>query len=95
MQLLRVADPRFSLVTVTSVVLSTDMRSAKVYWSVTGEKERRAEVEAAFAGAGAMFKRMLAESLTIRFVPSLKFFYDDTSDTTQQVEELLQRIRSE
>ena len=34
-QLQRVADPRFELVTITSVMVSPDLRNAKVYWVVS------------------------------------------------------------
>ena len=34
MELQRVADPRFHLVTITSVVVSPDLRNAKIYVSI-------------------------------------------------------------
>lgn len=91
-QLTRVADPRFSLVTISSAIVSPDLRHAKVYWMVSGGKERIAEVEEAFQSAGPMFKRLLARELGIRFVPDLKFFYDDTLDTCEEVERLMAKI---
>jgi len=93
-ELLRVADPRFSLVTITSVVVSSDLRYAKVYWIATGGKERLPEVEEAFAAAEGLLKRALGAELGIRFVPALRFFYDDTYDTCEEVERLLERVRN-
>lgn len=90
-ELLRVADPRFSLVTITSVVVSSDMRNAKVYWMVSDDI-RIPEVEDAFQGAEGMFRRVLAADLGIKFVPSLKFFYDDTIDVSQEVSALFDRV---
>lgn len=36
---------------------------------------------------------MLGKPLGIRFVPELKFFYDDTLDTAENVERLIARIK--
>ena len=92
-ELQRVADPRFFLVTITSVLVSPDMRSAKVYWTVNGDSaERRLEVEQAFEGARGLFRRAVSGELGIRFVPVLKFFYDDTLDVSAEVDKLFARI---
>lgn len=95
LELNKVADPRFSLVTISSVMVSPDLRYAKVYWMVSGGKERIAEVEEAFQSAQGLFKRLLAKELGVRFVPELRFFYDDTLDTCEEVERLIARIHSE
>lgn len=94
-ELLRTADPRFHLVTITSVVVSTDMRYAKVYWVVSGNQERVAEVTEAFQGADHLFRRSVAKDLGVKFVPEIKFFYDDTLDVSGEVEELFERIAAE
>jgi len=91
-ELLRVADPRFSLVTVTSAVVSPDLRKAKIYWIVTGGREREEEVNEAFEGAAGLFSRALAKDLGTRFTPELEFFYDDTLDTVDELERLFKRI---
>lgn len=91
-ELRRVSDPRFELVTISSVAVAPDMRSAKVYWMVSGGSERIAEVEEAFASAVGLFKRALGRDLKVRFIPDLKFFYDDTLDTAEEIDRLLQKI---
>jgi ribosome-binding factor A len=91
-ELYHAADPRFSLVTITSVVVSSDLREAKIYWNVFGEKSRIEEVRDAFSAAGGMFKKCLARNLKTKFVPSLRFFYDDTLDTCEAVDKLVARV---
>jgi len=93
MQLSRIADPRFSLVTITSVMVSPDLRYAKVYWLVSGDEERVEQVEEAFASATGLFRRVIAHELGLRFVPELRFFYDDTLDACAEVERLMAKIR--
>jgi ribosome-binding factor A len=94
-EVLRMADPRFGLVTITSVVTSADLRHAKVYWMVSGGKERVPQVTDAFTHAEGLFRKLLARELGTRFVPELRFYYDDTIDTVHTVEELLSRISAE
>jgi ribosome-binding factor A len=97
--LLRTADPRFSLVTVTSVMVSPDLRNAKVYWVVSlptsADRDARLnDVDEAFHNAHGMFKWILGKELGLRFVPDLSFFYDDTYDTVDEVERLMHHIRT-
>lgn len=94
-QLMRSGDPRFSLVTVTSVITSRDLQHAKIYWIVSGGKDRIPEVEEAFRSAAGLFKRVLAHELEVRFVPELRFYYDDTLDTQEHVHRLLESIKQE
>jgi ribosome-binding factor A len=96
--LVHTADPRFNLVTITSVMVSPDLRNAKVYWVVSflsgvDRDERIAEVAEAFHSAEGLFRRMLGKQLGVRFVPEVRFYYDDTLDTVEHVERLMERIK--
>lgn len=96
--LVHTADPRFNLVTITSVMVSPDLRIAKVYWVVStisgiDREERIAEVTEAFQSAEGLFRRLLAKQLGVRFVPELRFYYDDTLDTVEHVERLMSKIK--
>lgn len=98
-QLQRAADPRFSLVTITSVMVSPDLRNAKVYWVVSlvsgvDRDQRIAEVQGALESAAGHFRKLLGKQLGIRFIPELRFYYDDTLDTVENVERLMAKIRS-
>ncbi len=90
-KLLNLGDPRFALVTITSVRVNADMSIAKVYWSVSGGKKRIDDVTNAFEAARGLFKRELAEGLGTRIVPQIKFFYDDTLDVVADSARLLSR----
>lgn len=92
-ELLRCADPRLALVTVTSVQVSKDLRLAKVYWMVSGENASVDDTDEAFARAAGRFKSLLGKQLELRFVPELRFYYDDTLDTSERVEALLLRAQ--
>ncbi len=96
--LIHTADPRFSLVTITAVMVSPDLRNAKVYWVVslpsdTDRQERIDEVGGALESAQGHFRHILSKELGIRFVPVLRFYYDDTLDTAEHVERLMAKIK--
>lgn len=97
MQLHRLSDPRFALVTITSVKLSPDMRTAKVYWTASDpshkyEEARIKEIEQAFKGAAGSFRREIAQDLGLRYVPELRFYYDDTLDILERTRTLFNRV---
>lgn len=92
MDLFNLADPRFELVTITSVVLTEDLRYAKIYWTTLNTAWNHEEVLEAFTKARGHFKQVLAKELGIRFVPDLKFFYDDTLETEAEINRLLSKV---
>jgi ribosome-binding factor A len=93
-EILAAADDRFRMVSITSVMVTSDLREAKIYWVVTDPDSRKAEVEAAFHSARGHFRSALAKKLEARYTPSLKFFYDDTLDTSEEVERLIADMNS-
>jgi len=71
------ADPRLGLVTVTGAEASSDLRSAKVYFTVL-EPQRRAASEEALEAARGLLQARVAAELRTRNTPQLRFVYDDT-----------------
>jgi ribosome-binding factor A len=93
-ELLQLDDPRLMLVTITSVHLSPDLRHARIYWMVSLGAERIPGAEEAFRELGSHVRHVLGKKLGTRYVPEVKFFYDDTLDTVEQVERLLDTTRT-
>jgi ribosome-binding factor A len=94
-QVLRLSDPRFFLVTITHVVISSDLRNAKVYWVTSGDQRRINEVGYAFESAQGVIRSAIAREVGMRLAPQLRFYYDDTLDTQQEVNEMINRISDE
>lgn len=90
---LRLSDPRLHLVTITSVVVTPDLRLAKVYWVATDAEGRSAEIAEGFEAAASYLRTQIAKDLGTRTTPELKFFYDDTFDVQQRVDELMDTIK--
>jgi ribosome-binding factor A len=79
------------LITITNVRVSSDLKIAKVYISIF-EKERRDEVMEKIKSKTKFIRTELASRITIKFVPELKFFLDDTLDYVEKIEGLIKKI---
>jgi ribosome-binding factor A len=88
-------DPELSLMTVTNVVVSRDLRNAKIYVHHDDSETSRRVVLRRLDKATPYIRRQLAQRLTLRVVPELTFHYDDTPERAARVDELIQLIRSE
>lgn len=87
-------DPALELLEVTNVVVSRDLRVAKVYIHQDSDIQRSL-VLARLKKAAPFLRRQLAQSVTFRAVPELLFYYDDTPDQAARVDALLQSIAEE
>ena len=87
-------DPRLSFVTITGVKLSADLQLASIYFRVI-EDDKRAETKKGLQNASGLFRKRLAEELDIRRVPNLRYFYDESVETSAKVDYLLEKIRNE
>ncbi len=79
-------------VTFTQVDVTTDLRSAKVYFSVVDPKEDRKTLEREMNHLAKKFRKYLGQELRTKFIPELKFFFDDTYEYTQKLDVLFQEI---
>src|SRR3990172_5930233 len=85
-------DPRIGFVTITGVVMSPDLRQAKVYFSRIGtDVEREESLEGLRAAAGYM-RRELGHRLALKFAPELRFFYDESLEKGSRIDRLLEEI---
>jgi ribosome-binding factor A len=87
-------DPRLQMATITSVKMTRDLKLARIYFSIHGGS---AKVEAAgkgFESARGFIKRSLARQLSLRYMPDLIFFYDESFDYGSHIDELLKKIKT-
>jgi len=87
-----VNDPRLSgLISVTEVLLSPDLKQAKVFVSVL-ENENKKEVLEGFDTAAGFLRRELASHLKLRYAPQLSFHYDNSIERGARVLKLMGEI---
>jgi len=74
-----IKDPRLSgVVSITNVSVSPDLRNAKVYLSVLGGSDIKTEALAGMQSAASFLRRELRNSISLRYVPFLKFELDQS-----------------
>ncbi len=89
------SDPHLSLVSVTDVSISRDLRNAKVFVFHDDSEVTNSEVLRALKRAAPYMRGQIAERCGLRMVPDLSFSYDDTPERAGRIEALLAQIASE
>ncbi len=84
-------DPRVGFVTVTDVKTSPDLRRARVYVSVLGNRKERQASLAGLASAHGFLQRRVASELRLKNTPELDFVLDETSENAFRLERLIER----
>ena len=69
-------DPRISMVTVTGVDTTPDLRSAVVHVSVLGSERKKEQALRGLQAAGGVLQARLARELRLKRTPQLAFEYD-------------------
>lgn len=93
-----VKDPRMELITVTDVRVTGDLHDATVYYTVRGrdiddEPDLDQAAEALHRARG-QIRKIVGDSLSVRFTPTLKFEFDSIPGASASMEELLNRARA-
>jgi ribosome-binding factor A len=90
-----VRDPRVGFVTVTNVLVSSDLSHARVLVNVPGEEAERSRALQGLQSAAGFLRTRAARVLTTRTVPELHFELDRGVEHAARIEELLESIRRE
>ena len=88
-------DPRIGFVTVTSVDTSPDLRHARVYVSVLGDEQLRADSLAGLASSRGYLQSRVAAELRLKHTPQLDFEYDESTDRGLRISQLLRQGEGE
>lgn len=90
----RIKDPRVGFVTVTDTEVSPDLRHARVFVSILGKPEERAQVMKGLESARGFVRRELHKEISLRHIPEISFHLDESLDHGMRVTALLAEARS-
>ena len=85
-------DPRLLSVTVTDVIVSPNLRDAKVFVMVEGDEDEIREALKALQHAAPFVKQQVALNLNLRYAPHLHFVRDTVEEKANRIEQLLGEI---
>lgn len=90
---LEMKDPRLGMVTVSSVIVSRDVAFADVYVTFLGIDGQKAIDDAVgvLRQASGFLRSTLAKRMRMRFVPVLRFRYDETIERGSYISSLIDR----
>ena len=88
-------DPRLTMVTVTDVRLSDNLREAQVFVTVIGDEEEHRLALSALRHAAPFVRKQLSLSLNLPRTPEIHFVRDRVEEKGERVDQLLEKIEQE
>ena len=88
-------DPQKGFITLTRVKVSPDLKIATVYYTVLGDQEQREKTRLVLKKSIQFLRTELKPFITSRWLPELRFFYDDSMEKADRINELLKQIHDD
>lgn len=86
-----IKDPRINFITVQDVTVSKDLSIAKVYVSSLDTNETVDVIIEVLTKASGFLRRAIGKTLSLRKVPELRFYYDDTIVKARELSDLIDK----
>jgi ribosome-binding factor A len=90
----KIKDPRIQNATITSVKITNDLRTARIFYSVFRAEDSEG-VKKGLASAKGFIRSHLAKQLNMRYVPELEFNEDFAARQQENIVNLLKEIEDE
>jgi ribosome-binding factor A len=90
----QINDPRLDTAIITAVKMTRDLKSARIYYVVSGGSIQKQAAAEGFKRAHGYVKRTLAHELDLRYMPELSFYYDESLDYGLKIDAILKSIKS-
>ncbi len=88
-------DPRLASVSVVDVIVTPDLRLAKIYVTVLGGQEEGKQALAGLEHARSYLRREVSQRVQLRLAPDFMFFLDESWQRGARIDELLGKIHSQ
>ncbi len=87
-----VKDPRIKGVTLTGIKVSKDLRHARIYYSIIGDKTNHQDVQKGLLSAKGIIKKEVGRNLKLRYTPDIDFIFDDSLEYAEHIDKLLKQV---
>jgi ribosome-binding factor A len=91
----KVRDPRIKGATLTGVRLSNDLRHARVYYSVIGDREDLERTQAGLDSAKGFIKKEIGYRMDLKYMPDITFEHDPSLEKGEHMERLFEKLKGE
>jgi ribosome-binding factor A len=89
------SDPAYGFITVTDVSVTTDLKIAKVSFSVFGAPAVQTKAMKMLEHEKQHIRGIVASHLRLKFTPALQFYLDDTLNHVDRINLLLKKIHAD
>jgi len=91
-----IKDPRLNgIISITRVISSGDLRSARVYISVMGNNQTKREALAGIQSAASFLRRELRDRINMKHTPFLTYELDASMEEADQLLRLMNQVKPE
>lgn len=87
-------DPRIGYITITGVKVSPDLRVARVYYSMIGTEQERADTQKGLEAAKGFVRREVTSVVNLRVSPEIFFTFDASLGEGDKIDRLLREVRN-
>jgi len=85
---------RTTLITITGVDVSSDHRTARVYFSVIGDAGEQADAEKFLRGHSRMIRGELGRRIILKYLPKLEFDFDPSLERGNRLIKILDDLEN-
>jgi ribosome-binding factor A len=79
-------------ITISEVDCSTDLRHARIYFSVLGDDAAIREAEALFRRIGKDLRRRASKYVILKYFPHFEFIYDASLERGAEINDLIDQL---
>ena len=83
------------IVTVTKVTITSDLKLAKIYLSFLENKNSIDNVISIIKEKSSLFKLHIGKTLSLKFIPELRFYYDDSIKYAEHIDQIFKKINND
>lgn len=88
-------DPSYGFLTVTDVLMSADLKIAKVYVSILGNADVRGRTMNLLEAQKPGIRHIIGSHIRLKFTPEIHFYLDDTLDRVARIHNLIKQIHKD
>ena len=88
-----IGDPRLKMATITDVEVTRDLKLARIYFTTPGDKRKKDAAINGFSSARGFIKRILAHEIDLKYMPDIKFIYDNSLEYGAHIDELIESTK--
>ena len=91
----QITDPRLGMITIASADISPDLKNARVYVTSLGGEANVEELVETLNDMAGHFRYELAQVLSLRVVPKLKFVFDSSIERGSRLSALIDSLNKD